>query len=474
MTDGESTDDSPEASVLLRQDLAAAREYVVRQNVPERARNAAIEHYAGLHAEYGVSGFRLRFGLRPPRNAIEQAEQDFWMERIDGDEHLRRVQAEEAQSIDIPTLSVLYDEIDEDLGHYGKALQTVIQIVSDQRDPDVWRTLEPEADFHVREMNRKSCFSSGRLLVLSGFLEEVRQIRGLGLAVIGDMQSATAVHLARLVLSQAAEQWSICRDTADQSHTRPEYTYATTASSLFEEAKADRPRPNDLHALLREEFAAARIVLNDRSQPAGTAPISIHNEIQVNPPSVNVSPTIVVNVAPNEACEVMVDDNMHAPPTAEKPAKEKRPDAKPTMNRWAVGMDGSRGWWLFHWYREGWRESCKVGVPGGNASAALEALANNGGSIGRDDLRTVFGPSNPGRTLPQLTDVMTDALAKAKRAIRESIAEIGPFKLDAVPNPIPWDDSSWRAVIQIGFVVTDDEGRRTFRTRDELGSADLP
>ena len=251
---------------------------------------------AQFRAEVGGDRFDLRYGLRPPRGAVERAEIDFSQGRITQDQFREALKADAERPIDAAMLDAFCDAYAERLLAYSRMLQTVIAIATDQREPDAWRRREPEVDRHVEAMKAKLPLWNEQVATVFAFLTELQAERKGEPVRCGDHSAESAHMLAILVMDHAAEGWRGCKETAARSRTDPRYLYATSASHLFYKAHLPGlPMPNDLMSLMVLERAAALKVLRERQRSAeavlpAPASIKIHAEtINVTTPNVTVT-----------------------------------------------------------------------------------------------------------------------------------------------------------------------------------------
>jgi hypothetical protein len=153
--------------------------------------------------------------------------------------------------------------------------------------------------------------------------------------------------------------------------------------------------------------------------------------------------------------------------------------ARLTLSHWAIGYD-ERGWWLFHNVAVAggtrktniWRERGKVEIPKGNPDTIARALADEGGSITRDHVAKLFKDDCMGKTQRQLSrSVLKPAFMKLRTAIRAAVCRCAKRREEDIPMPIRWtrSDATWRAEIAIGYAEKDDEGKLTFRKKDDGG-----
>jgi len=250
---------------------------------------------AEFRAEVGKDRFDLRYSLRPPRSAVEQAELDFMQGRITEDQFRKMLKADAERPIDVEMLDAFRDAYEERLAAYSRMLQAVIAIATDQRDPDAWRRREAEVDEHVAAMEAKLPLWKEQLATVFSFLAELQAERKGEPVRCGDRSAESAYMLAKLVMDQAAAGWRSSKEIAQRSRTDPCSLYATSASHLFYSSHLPGlPRPQELQALMVLEHARARKALQEEARAAkadtsAPANVSIQAEaVKVTTPSVQV------------------------------------------------------------------------------------------------------------------------------------------------------------------------------------------
>lgn len=431
----------------LPEDREAVRELVDR----EGAAGDALEQYARLHAEQGDARFRLMHGLREPRTVYEQAERDHYHGRITWDGFLTIVRAADKEPVNATMLRAYYEDVDWSIAYYHQLLVNASRL----QPPS-----SKSAEYLLREMQRKGSLGVAKHRQITEFVEDARASRSLGVVEAGRARASHAALAAVQCMAFAAEFWLQCREIAERSRTDRNYVRQATVEELF--LQAGLPNAATLEALLREEAAVARQWLAQRDSPAA-APL-VQNTFHVDGDGNSVAPNITISAA--DAVAPQNESGAGNRPGQKK--KPPRPDARPRLSNWAIGLDEQRRWLLFHQRSGRWEQSIEVKIPGGNPHDVLELLANEGGAMSRADVHRCLKKKYCDVPSRKLTRTCTYALQKAKAAVRQAIAEIGRFEFSNVPNPIPFDEPTWRAEIAIGFVVEDDDGRPVFRTRDEL------
>ncbi|HUT58107.1 MAG TPA: hypothetical protein VNA25_09695 [Phycisphaerae bacterium] len=284
----------------IADDFRAAEEVLARL-MPSLDRDAHEYHdkqqaLAQLRAKVGKDRFDLRYGLRPPRDAIERAEIDLFQGRITQDQFREACKADAERPIDIEMLDTFCNAYEDRLQSYSRMLQTVIAIATDQREPDAWCRREAEVDRHVEEMKAEMPLQKEQVGTVFTFLAELRADRNGEPVQCGGRSAESAHRLADVIMDHAVEGWRSGKKIAEKSRTDPSYLYPTSASHLFYEAYLPGlPRPNDLMSLMVLERARARKAIQEQPGTAKTAPsasasINIQAEaVNVTTPSVNVA-----------------------------------------------------------------------------------------------------------------------------------------------------------------------------------------
>lgn len=209
--------------------------------------------------------------------------------RITSDQVRERLKADAERPIDADMLCAHYDAHQQRLLAYSAMLQTIIEIATDQRDPNAWRRREGEVDEHVARMTDKLPLWQKQVATVSGFLLELRADSGQGPVRLGENSHATAHLLAGYVTDSAAQAWQGCKEIAQQSRTDPTNPYATSASKVFFDSHfKSLPKPNDLMALLHLEQAAAMKALKNRQSPGQANAAHAANGVTIQTETVNV------------------------------------------------------------------------------------------------------------------------------------------------------------------------------------------
>ncbi|MBN2446039.1 MAG: hypothetical protein JXO22_04905 [Phycisphaerae bacterium] len=286
--------DSPEPT---QDDLSAAESVIARMDeppAPDSPKYAALRHgIASMRTTMGPDRFALAYGLREPRDRMEELERALFQQGITPDEYAEEVKAHAERPIDADMLAAFCDGYEARVTAYADLLQTVVTIATDQRDAESWRRLEPQVDAAAARMDAKLKLFSDELGTILRFLTELRAAAGEPVRC-GSYTGDSAHWIAALVLSHASQAWKGCKETAHRSRTDPAYLYATTASSLFFQTWIEPgklPAPNDLAALMRLERAAAESELRDRAKPKPDAASWIKAAIvEIKADSVSVQP----------------------------------------------------------------------------------------------------------------------------------------------------------------------------------------
>ena len=94
--------------------------------------------------------------------------------RLTADQVRERLKADAERPIDLDMLIVFCDAYEERLCAYSDLLQTVVEIATDQREPDVWQRREIEVDEHANRMMSKLPLWKERIGTVFDFLTELR------------------------------------------------------------------------------------------------------------------------------------------------------------------------------------------------------------------------------------------------------------------------------------------------------------
>ena len=453
---------------LLEEDFEAAREAINRNPEYGECEEIALQHLAELHARHGEMQFQLRFNLREPRNRVERALVQHWSGEISLDEFLQRTREEKSRPLDLELVRSYYEFLEHLLSLYSRLLQVAIEVEHEQRNPQSWHMKERRADRYAREMLLDVNVPPDHVPRIQELAEEVRLERGLRFAVAKGHTAATAALLTRSLLSHVSDNWKRCRAIAHHSRTDRAYLYATTASSLFYKSTYPTlPTPSELQSLLAEELTALRLTFRKLEHPSAEPNgVQIVSHVHVQPPQVHVAPEIVVNV-PAAGAGRRTAAKASNGCTGREVGRE-QPKHGPVLKNWAVGVGGKQDWWLFHQNLGRWEQRRKLKIPSGNPHTLLSALAEGSGSMSQGVAYALLRARYSDPTKAELTNAIKHALSKVKRAIREAIADCARCDLDNVRNPIPNVRPGWRAAIQIGYAVVNDEKKVVFRTRQKL------
>jgi len=258
-------------NVFSEEILAIAQRALVK-NWPEADLNLPITHerikaLAAMCEHSGKEKFELYYNLRKPKERLEEWNRDFFQQRLSAEEYKTCLKNDVDRPVDLDMVTTFHEAIQEKIEHYSVTLQTISQIVSDQRNPDIWVKLEPIVDEHVSAISANYPQWKEHLEKVMEFLEEIRVRDGIGLARAGEFQATSAHWLAMLVFERIEKGWNSCKEIAHRSRTDPNYLYATTASQLFNENHFSLlPKPQDLLEITREEFLRVRIALKSNTQ----------------------------------------------------------------------------------------------------------------------------------------------------------------------------------------------------------------
>ncbi|MBX3435692.1 MAG: hypothetical protein KF847_20435 [Pirellulales bacterium] len=419
-----SNPDNTEELTLYERDFTAADEVLQRWPCSPDTREDYRRKIAESHARLGNWNFRLHHGLRPPRTPLErltvegEPTQEYWAPRIAEDER---------RPIDCQDLDALQEDLAELLGLYARFLELGRGLASVARrlpNPDRYRRT---LDYLARECQIDpvtSCTGKryDRILALA---EEVRLLRGGPTPKFGWITASTQIAIACRAPRVLSQLWRRLRSGGFEIFGR------TVASEYLP--------PDQLMAALDEEFAAVRLHLRE------------HSEVGQHPFSQPVSAPAPTSAAANPGNEVQ-----RAAPGPAKPVK---------FAKWAVAQETTGKWWLFRKIQGRWQRRGRVRIPKGNAERLMQLLVEGRGALSGQQAIERMRPFNDGRSARELRRCVTDALAKAKAAIRQSMARARrSADWQGIPNPIPNDGAGWRALIEVGLAVPEN-GSHAFQPR---------
>ncbi|MGD0462564.1 MAG: hypothetical protein ABSB74_08750 [Tepidisphaeraceae bacterium] len=257
-----------DAEELTEADFRAADAVLARVRTGPSAqaplRDKIRNFCASLHARFGADKFALRFGLREPRTSLEELEVLFFSQQIAEDEYEKRFKEYATRPVDQPMLQKFFSEYEAAVKEYGDVLQLIVEIATDQHDPNVWRRREREVDAAIAKLDAKFDLFSTELMTVSEFLTKVQADRDEPIKC-ADYTGDSAHWIAALAFSHTSKAWKNCKEVADRSRRDPSYLYSTNASALFFKTwiePKELPRPNDLAALMRSERAKALAKFN--------------------------------------------------------------------------------------------------------------------------------------------------------------------------------------------------------------------
>jgi hypothetical protein len=173
------------------------------------------------------------------------------------------------------------------------------------------------------------------------------------------------------------------------------------------------------------------------------------------------------------------EDPHRTTPTGGKPDHVK---SAPRFSQWAIGIENSRVWHVFQKIGDDWRHKGRLGKPAegkgrrGKPAEGLQenlllAFAAGGGLLEREESIEIAKKTSKKREYKSLLALVRPEMSRLRFLIKESI-EIPKDSKGKRSDPLPWEGSSkcWRAKIQIGYAVLDDDSGRglRFKTHDQL------
>jgi len=243
-------------------DFRTAESLIAKMRAPPKCGTPAYDdlriHYAGLRADFGDRKFDLYYGLRPPENALEELRRLRFRDEISQEEFDRRGRAYAQRPIDremLTTYSDLQADAVEAYAAMRQAIEEAATVANTQADQ---HRKELEVDEHVAQMTAKCQMLRDELMTVDAFLSERRAASGQGVVRLGEHTQPNAHKLAFHILRVAAEAWGRCRARADGTSDSNDCAHRKSASAYFHEGCIpDLPNPNEMLALMEQEYAVA-------------------------------------------------------------------------------------------------------------------------------------------------------------------------------------------------------------------------
>jgi hypothetical protein len=153
-----------------------------------------------------------------------------------------------------------------------------------------------------------------------------------------------------------------------------------------------------------------------------------------------------------------------------EPGKRQR---TPDLSKWALGLDGKRTWQVFRRKGNRWEhQGCLDGLPAGNQTKLLEALAEGGGFLKKITAIKIWMDPYVAGEVPRIWKLVKPEMSNLRGVIRQAIGAREPY------DPFPYDRAmkGWQAQVAVGYAVetegdrADAETRLCFKLREELTS----
>lgn len=438
---------------LIPEDWNAAEEVLARIVPDEVERNELRIEFARQHAQVSDHLFRLLYELRPPRNCREVWYLQLMSEEIDHQEFARLCAEHERQPLDLELIDSFYEELHERLGWLIKFWQAVFARSGDYelgRGPTVSAA---QRDRYLREVTGPGSLAYSQIDAMVKLILQVRIRHNLGQTEWGEYSDACAHLLLATVRDMTRNRWKAIRDEVVQRLTANS-ALAFHPFEVYMKREWTGPAFFKLSGILRQEAAAVRLAFSSPSLHADSATeIKVVNHVHLEPTPITI----------NNFMQTQVQESPKKQST--KASQEPRPPLNHKLNlgRWAVGLEDGNKWWLFHHAEHGWEQRGQVEIPGGKPHTLLSQIAENGGSIGRDTALNHFKLQYQGRLDNDIVRQVTYGMTDLRKAIRESIARAIRSEIPTSIDPIPKEGDGWRAAIQVGYAVQDDDGGLSFR-----------
>jgi HSP90 family molecular chaperone len=119
-------------------------------------------------------------------------------------------------------LKKFFSEFEAAVEEYSDVLKLIVEIATDQHEPDVWREREQEVDAAIAKFDAKFDLFSTELMAVSEFLTRVQADREEPVKC-ADYTGDSAHWIAALAFSHTSETWKKCKETRFSSCAPPAY-----------------------------------------------------------------------------------------------------------------------------------------------------------------------------------------------------------------------------------------------------------
>jgi hypothetical protein len=438
------------------------------------SRDDVRRQLAEEHAEFGTAAFYYRYGLIVPTNPLEELEAEFWQDKITSDEYERLLAEHNNRPIDEPLVAEFYKALERKFGILCRIL-AASKVSENASLEERKRFRTSKIDKLFRQLDEQYPFTGDLLERIGEFVEEVRVEQKLPVIRHHDVAFSTTILLCNKFFQLADTGWKFSKDAAIAITEEGQPRDMSLAGEYFHTAFACHlPDLNEFYLSVVEERAAVKRAIRSAAMNNDSKSNMLHGGNAVNvSPTFNYQPQVNVHVA-GTGVPVQVSNGPAGQTASTEIAVESEPETvaakgyRPELAWWAAGVESDGEWWLFRKEEGTWRPRRKIEVPSGNPEFALKLIASNGGSLDSSTAYKEFHDRDKGKTPDEIRRTVTDALSKAKLAIRKAIAESVRKSVDDIPNPIPHADKVWRPLMQIGYSVKDDSGKLTFQSHDQM------
>lgn len=454
-----------ESHLLIDEDFEAAgtAESWLIHNFKKHLSEEAFDELVRLHSRVGSRRFGMSSGLGIPRHVFELLTSKRDLDLISEGEFRQQWKEALKKPFSADLLYALLDDLDERTVWYAKMLMPIPERYISNHERYLQRVLF--------EMCRPTSVPDRYIEPIITHLQEQRLLQGHGSVQLKKRVFCCSIDLVEWVIEYVRGVWTSCERIAHQRRNGSRASERIDTSYLFRETfKPGAFVPINLQTYLREDKAVARLGFLSATQ-ACSPPII--NQVHMTP-RVNNQPNFQTNSSEMDSADLAEhtdEPNSSEPQSSEagdpKKSNETTSEIKPKLRNWAVGFDGL-SWHLFHFRHRRWEHRRKIKFPQGNVHFLMRCLLEQGGAMSQSDARDALKHRYLEADPDSMRKVITQALKKARLAIRTAIADSAKCDSKIVGDPIPNHNPDWRSVIEFGYVSEDDDDGKLKFYRTEV------
>jgi hypothetical protein len=140
------------------------------------------------------------------------------------------------------------------------------------------------------------------------------------------------------------------------------------------------------------------------------------------------------------------------------------------LENWALAIEHGDAWHIFRKFGSAWRHHGRAeGLARGRQEQLLGLLADNGGFLSDYEAVKWVRATFSDHDRKQIMKIIKPELSRLRKFIRRNLNVTG-----ARVDPLPRDKHArgWRAVVQIGYAVKNDDGRLEFTLREVISGGE--